>query len=148
MGKDHKRIKAEAGMKLVNKIDKLALLALSAPIGFVIVSLVLHYVFKAAGAGPWLLLVAGIPMAAIFGSYFASLFFQRLLKTNVSLLRLVIGAVLGYELGAGLEFLLLYLEKISFTKDLVFFSSLIVLMSGYLGALIGQRFLSEPAQAK
>lgn len=148
MGKNHKRLNTEVGMKLINKIDKLALLALSAPIGFVIVSLGLHYVFKALGLGPRVLIVGGIPMAAVFGSYFASALFQKVLKTDVSLLRLVIGAVIGYELGAGLEFFVLYLLKISLTKDLVFFCALVVLTTGYLGSIVGQGFFSEPAQAK
>ncbi|GEM_PF-4908662 len=126
-------------MKLVNKIDKKALLALSAPLGFVLVSITLHYTLKSIGANPRVLAVFGLPLAAVLGSFAGSLICQRLLKTNASLLRLNIGAILGYELGMSLEFLVLYLQKTAFTKDMVFFCSLIVLMCGYLGALVGQQ---------
>lgn len=126
-------------MKLINKIDKTALLALSAPLGFVLTSIALHYAFKIFAVQPKVLIVFGLPLAAIFGSFAGSLICQRLLKTNASILRLNIGAILGYELGMSLEFLVLYLQKTAFTKDIIFFWSLIVLMCGYLGALVGQQ---------
>ena len=126
-------------MKLMNKIDKKALLAISAPLGFVLVSIALHYALKIFSVQPKVLIVFGLPLAAIFGSFIGSLICQWLLKTNVSILRLNIGAILGYELGMSLEFLVLYLQKAAFTKDIIFFCSLIVLMCGYLGALVGQQ---------
>ncbi len=133
-------------------IDKKVLLALSAPMGFVILSVILYYAFKrldATGNLSMFKIPSGfevfiiIPVAAIFGSYLGARLAKLLMKSKIPLLLLTIGALLGYELGIGLEFVILRLLKSPFVKDMLYYFVVVVLMCGFLGALIGARLTKQ-----
>ena len=65
------------------------------------------------------------------------------MKSKIPLLLLTIGALLGYELGIGLEFIFLRLLRLPLVKELQYYFVVVVLMAGFLGALIGVR-LAKP----
>ncbi|MEW6008269.1 MAG: hypothetical protein AB1629_01355 [Candidatus Omnitrophota bacterium] len=142
-------------MKIMNKVDKQVLLALSAPMGFVILTTIIYYLFKRISVITNLSILkipAGfevfiiIPIAAIFGSYLGARLAKMLIKTKIPLLFLSIGALVGYELGIGLEFLFLRLWRLPLIKELQYYFAIVVLMSGFLGALIGARITKEKEQ--
>lgn len=139
-------------MKILNKVDKQVLLALSAPMGFVILSTILYYLFKRFNflanlsilkipAGFEVFII--IPIAAIFGSYLGARLAKMLMKSKISLILLTIGALLGYELGIGLEFVFLRLLRLPLVKELQYYFAVVVLMTGFLGALIGLRLKKQ-----
>jgi len=132
----------------MKKIDKSILLALSAPTGFVVCSVIFYYGIKALSKLPYFSLGAGLwgleallilPFAAVLGSYSGVRLAQILLKYKVSLLRTTVGAILGYELGITIELALLAHQRLPSNRLMFYCISVVVLLCGYLGALIGAR---------
>lgn len=139
----------------MKKIDKTILLCLSAPAGFALCSAFLYYGLKNipsaflaklgivfSGAEAFVVL----PLAAFIGSYLGFKFTQRLLKSQVALLPLVIGSILGCELGLGVEFSLLLRQRFALNNSILYCASMVVLLSSFMGALIGAHFSKEPKQ--
>jgi ABC-type spermidine/putrescine transport system permease subunit II len=138
----------------MKKMDKVIILALSASTGFAILSAVLYYSLKNTGfllnldsrSGAEAFIAMTI--AAICGTYLAALIAQGILKSKVSLLRLTLGAILGYELGISLELLVLFWQRLVPSRFVFYSISIVVLLCGYLGALIGARFEPKEKQQK
>lgn len=130
-------------MKIVNKIDRQVLVALFAPVGFVVLSLIFYYILKVFKITMEFYLALIIPLAALFGSYLGLLAAEMLLKLKAVLLRLVLGAVLGYEVGALIEFGFFHFFKVNFKSEFTYFAVLVVLLCGYLGVLLAMELTKK-----
>ena len=130
-------------MKIVNKIDRQVLAALFAPVGFVVLSLILYQILKVFKITMELYLVLIIPFASLLGSCLGLLAAERLLKLRVVFLHLVLGAVLGYEVGSLIEFGFFHFFKVNFKSEFTYFAVLVVLLCGYLGVLLAMELTKK-----
>lgn len=131
----------------MRQVGKKVLIALSAPAGFVLVCVSLYYGIrlivsfaKLPVANPTLnltLFIIIFPFSAMLGSYLGLRFIKRWLKIEVSFMRLAIGSVAGYVFGILLETVLFIRGNVLMFKSMVYPCLVVVLLCGYIGALIG-----------